>query len=96
MMKKVELFYNNLSYLSLTNIKQIFSYLKFKKKYKIDSILEKKFSNLICNKNLKYFFSTARMGLYFFFKNLPKNKKNEIIITAFTCSVIVNALKIEL
>tara|TARA_Y100000591_G_C21780511_1_gene670752 strand:- start:213 stop:1415 length:1203 start_codon:yes stop_codon:yes gene_type:complete len=67
-------------------------YLQASKKNNIEQILDRKFSRVINNYNKKYYFSSARMGVYFFLKNLPTDNRNEVIVTAFTCSVLVNAV----
>ena len=91
-MKKIETFNNDLSYIRMKELFISFKYLQKTKKNNIDQILDKKFSRVINNQNKKFYFSSARMGIYFFLKNLPKDNRNEVIVTAFTCSVLVNAV----
>lgn len=91
-MKKIEIFNNDLSYIRIKELLISLKYLLTAKKSNLDQILDRKLSSVINNYNNKFYFSSARMGIYFFLKNLPKDNRDEVIVTAFTCSVLVNAV----
>jgi len=57
-------------------------------------IIKKIFKKKILNKNHGNvsFIGSARMALYIIMKFLKIKKNDEIIVTAFTCSVVINAI----
>ena len=40
-----------------------------------------------------FFYGGARMGIYLIMKYLNLKKSDEVIVTAFTCSVVINSIK---
>ena len=40
-----------------------------------------------------FFYGAARMGIYEFIKSLNLKKGDEVAVTAFTCSVVINSIK---
>ncbi len=84
-------FIDNYNYLKLKPKNYLFK--KFNENSENDTL---KFENLLCNhlgggfaKN----FASARMALYIILKTLNLKEDDNICVTAFTCSAVINAIK---
>lgn len=63
--------------------------LNFKKK--INNFFKKEV--LDTSKGEVFFYGAARMGIFEFIKSLDLRKGDEVAVTAFTCSVVINSIK---
>ena len=84
---------NKYSFINLNSFK--FSKLNNKISKEKKLFIKKYFKKEILgtNKGELFFYGGARMGIFSILKYLNLKKNDEVIITAFTCSVVVNAIK---
>jgi len=90
-MKKIHFYSGNNNINDLLIIIKFFLFSNFFNKTKTDKKLNSLLLKLIGSKN-NYFFSSGRMGLFEILKAIGVKKNDEIIIPAYTCVVVPNAI----
>ena len=84
---------NKYSFINLNSFKfkKLNNNISSKKKFLLKKYFKKEI--LEVDKGELFFYGGARMGIFSILKYLNLKKNDEVIVTAFTCSVVINAIK---
>jgi perosamine synthetase len=84
---------NKYSFINLNSFKfkRLNNNISSKKKILLKKYFKKEILEI--DKGELFFYAGARMGIYSILKYLNLKKNEEVIVTAFTCSVVINAIK---